>query len=115
MASVGQMNSDLMRSSGLQFAFDDRVRTDRFDWADMRNSPLRAGGNRWGNTSAMAIAAIADQIIVEGLRRKPALHDGRISTIDGMTAKQLAKRIRLLNRKLDSRETTLSSSASLFR
>src|ERR1700679_1150001 len=31
------------------------------------------------------------------------------------TAKQLASRIRLLNRKLDSRETTLSSSASLFR
>ena len=31
------------------------------------------------------------------------------------TAKQLASRIRLLNRKLDSRETTLSSSDSLFR
>src|SRR5580704_15299960 len=31
------------------------------------------------------------------------------------TAKQLARRIKLLNRKLDSRETTLSSSASLFR
>src|SRR5216683_1488640 len=31
------------------------------------------------------------------------------------TAKQLASRIRLLNRKLDSRETTLSSCASLFK
>src|SRR5260370_35588267 len=31
------------------------------------------------------------------------------------TEKQLARRIRLLNRKLDTSETTLSSSASLFR
>src|ERR1035438_10216831 len=31
------------------------------------------------------------------------------------TAKQLASRIRLLNRKLDSRETTLSNCASLLR
>src|SRR5688572_11568975 len=31
------------------------------------------------------------------------------------TAKQLARRIRLLKRKLDSRETTLSSCDSLFR
>src|SRR5262249_31185085 len=31
------------------------------------------------------------------------------------TAKQLASRIRLLNRKLDSRESTLSSCDSLFR
>src|SRR5262245_14341171 len=31
------------------------------------------------------------------------------------TAKQLASRIRLLNRKLDSRETTLSSCDSLFK
>ena len=37
------------------------------------------------------------------------------NSVPHSTAKQLARRIRLLNRKLDSREITLSSSASLFR
>ena len=37
------------------------------------------------------------------------------NSVPQSTAKQLASRIRLLNRKLDSRETTLSSCDSLFR
>jgi hypothetical protein len=37
------------------------------------------------------------------------------NSVPHSTAKQLASRIRLLNRKLDSREITLSSWASLFR
>ena len=37
------------------------------------------------------------------------------NSVPHSTAKQLASRIRLLNRKLDSREITLSSCASLFR
>src|SRR5271167_3807637 len=37
------------------------------------------------------------------------------NSVPHSTAKQLASRIRLLNRKLDSREMTLSSSDSLFR
>ena len=37
------------------------------------------------------------------------------NSVPHSTAKQLASRIRLLNRKLDSRETTLSRFASLFR
>ena len=37
------------------------------------------------------------------------------NSVPHSTAKQLASRIRLLNRKLDSRERTLSSCASLFR
>src|ERR1035437_900775 len=36
------------------------------------------------------------------------------NSVPHSTAKQLANRIRLLNRKLDSREITLSSCASLF-
>ena len=37
------------------------------------------------------------------------------NSVPHSTAKQLASRIRLLNMKLDSRETTLSSCASLFK
>src|SRR5208283_2646911 len=37
------------------------------------------------------------------------------NSVPHSTAKQLASRIRLLNRKLDSRDTRLSSCASLFR
>ena len=37
------------------------------------------------------------------------------NSVPHSTAKQLASRIRLLNRKLDSRETTLSSCDSLLR
>src|SRR5215469_580558 len=37
------------------------------------------------------------------------------NSVPQSTAKQLASRIKLLNRKLDSRETTLSSWFSLFR
>ncbi len=37
------------------------------------------------------------------------------NSVPQRTAKQLASRIRLLNRKLDSREMTLSSCDSLFR
>ena len=37
------------------------------------------------------------------------------NSVPQSTAKQLASKIRLLNRKLDSREITLSSSASLLR
>ena len=37
------------------------------------------------------------------------------NSVPQSTAKQLASRIRLLNRKLDSRETTLSSCDSLLR
>src|SRR6185312_4540381 len=37
------------------------------------------------------------------------------NSVPQSTAKQLASRIRLLNRKLDSRDTTLSSFTSLFR
>ena len=37
------------------------------------------------------------------------------NSVPQSTAKQLASRIRLLNRKLDSRESTLSSCASLLR
>ena len=37
------------------------------------------------------------------------------NSVPHSTAKQLASRIRLLNRKLDSRDTTLSSCASLLR
>ena len=58
---------------------------------------------RLNQTASREIFSLANFSVITG------------NSVPHRTAKQLARRIRLLNRKLDSRETTLSSSDSLLR
>src|SRR5476651_1964651 len=67
-----------------------------------RNSPMGTMSRLYQSPSSEILSPVAASEITG-------------NSVPHSTAKQLASRIRLLNRKLDSREITLSSSDSLFR
>ena len=81
------MNADLMRTTGLQTAFHDRVTIQVFDRFDVRDRMLT--DILQGSAAPLAVASVADQIGGDRLCFQFALHNGHILAMHIVLAEHL--------------------------
>src|SRR5579875_796360 len=98
------MDAHLMRSPGLQSAFDKRVVAQFFEDADMSDRPLSLAGR--GRTAAAAVTTIAYQPRFDLSFFGPAAYHTTIDTLDGMRAKLSAEVALGFDRPREHHQTT---------
>lgn len=82
-----EMNPNLMRPTGLQPTFDNRVTFQGFNGSDMRHRPLSLRRGR--GTPTQAVSPIADEYRLEGLSGDLPEGDSLIDPVDGVLAELL--------------------------
>jgi hypothetical protein len=88
-ATLAQMNANLMRTAGLESAFDECMVSELLHDPHMCNSVLAGFGRRC--TPAPAISPVSNQIRFEAARRRAAANHSQVATLDGVRAKLTAE------------------------
>lgn len=80
MSRLRQVNANLMRTTGFESAFDERMAADKFDRTNVRDGLLALIGI--GNAASFSVAAIASEKRFDRLLGDLTRHDGQVRAVD---------------------------------